>query len=593
MIDRQGGNGDDWSPDDPVPDATVRIASAGVAPTTLPSGAVLSFTYRIESLIGKGGMGEVYRARHVELDSLHAVKMILPDLAREQKIIDLFRREAENLRRVRDDAVVGYDGMFRDEAGRAYLVMEFVSGPSLSKVLKQGALPPADMRLLRDRLAAGLAAAHEKGVIHRDLSPDNIILEQGRLEKAKIIDFGIARQSDPAVETVLGSDFAGKFAYASPEQLGMCDAEVGPRSDIYSLGLVLAAAAAGAPLEMGDTHMSVIEARKAVPDLSKVPAELLGELSAMLQPNPDDRPQSMRDLVSGGGEDADPTVRPATSRPAPPAPLRRPGKRRRGRTIAIAAALVIVVVVGVAGFRLGPLLLSQVDCASPDIPPHWPFIFDRFVGSVSRTCEPSQIRDIALTLRDKRNDPQNAFELLTAAHGLGDRVSALEVGKMYDPDQPSEIPRAEGGPNRDEACRWYGLAGDDAFAGSRLAALGCLAVLTPPGTACPQPEGAVTMEYLQSVLTCSAEDIFALARLFIDERSDPDTAFALLREAADLDHAASALEIGQMYDPQFWGQVPTAFSAANPDKARQWYHRAADLGDPDAAERLRNLGQPQ
>ena len=147
------------------------------------------------------------------------------------------------LRTIRHDAIVAYDGVFRDENGRLYLVMEFVDGPSLSKVIKQGALPPAQVRQLRDRLADGLAAAHEKGVIHRDLSPDNVILPGGDLTKAKIIDFGISKMADPEAKTIVGDDFAGKYSYVSPEQVGLYGGKVDPRSDIYSLGLVLAAAA--------------------------------------------------------------------------------------------------------------------------------------------------------------------------------------------------------------------------------------------------------------------------------------------------------------------------------------------------------------
>jgi hypothetical protein len=175
--------------------------------------------------------------------------------------------------------------------------MEFVDGPSLSKLYKQGPLPPAQVRQLRDRLADGLAAAHEKGVIHRDLSPDNVILPGGDLTKAKIIDFGISKMADPEAKTIVGDDFAGKYSYVSPEQVGLYGGKVDPRSDIYSLGLVLAAAASGKPLDMGSSPISVVEARRAVPRLEGVPAELRPELTAMLQPDPADRPQSLRDLV--------------------------------------------------------------------------------------------------------------------------------------------------------------------------------------------------------------------------------------------------------------------------------------------------------
>ena len=289
-------------------------------------------------------MGEVYKARHIELGTMHAIKIILPELVSNTKVVDLFRREAAVLRNVRDDAVVGYDGVFRDEFGRVYLVMEFVDGPSLSHVIKQRALSPPEIRMLRDRLALGLAAAHDKGVIHRDMSPDNVILAGSRLENAKIIDFGIAKLEDPSHATILGEDFAGKYSFASPEQLGMFGGEVGPRSDMYSTGLVLAAASMGRPIDMGKSTIAVVDKRRAVPDLTQVPTELRGELALMLQPDPNQRPASMRDLL------AQLTAHRGTAAPAPrPVPSEDAQARRRGARglwLGASAAVAAVAIVG-------------------------------------------------------------------------------------------------------------------------------------------------------------------------------------------------------------------------------------------------------
>jgi len=326
-----------------APPAGVGAPPPGGSPshTTFPPGSLIGHTYRIEALLARGGMGEVYRARHVELNTDHALKIILPELANNQRIVDLFRREASVLRTIRHDAVVAYDGVSRDENGRLYLVMEFVDGPSLSKLMGNRTFTAEEVRQLRDRLADGLAVAHEKGVIHRDISPDNVILPGGDVDKAKIIDFGISKMADPEQKTIVGDDFAGKFSYVSPEQLGMFDGKVDGRSDIYSLGLVLVAAAQGEALDMGQSPISVIEARRAVPDLSRVPAAVRADLAAMLQPDPAKRPQSMREMIrpldQRGGR------RSTLSEASPKSSATKPGS---GRSRAIVGALAVVVVAG-------------------------------------------------------------------------------------------------------------------------------------------------------------------------------------------------------------------------------------------------------
>jgi len=317
-------------------------------------GEILGFTYRIEALLAKGGMGAVYRARHVLLGTEHAVKVILPELAQEDDIVARMTREAITLHDVNNDAVVKYEGFFLDETGRRYLVMEYVDGPSLAAVLRERRLNPEEVRVLRDRLALGLAAAHDQGVQHRDMSPDNIILPGGRIEQAKIIDFGIAKSKKGGEHTVVGAGFIGKYSYAAPEQFED-SVEPDGRSDIYSLGLVLAAAAIGhgGKLDMGNSLASAVKARQSVPDLSAVPEELRAELAAMLQPRREDRPQRMRDLVGpnsrvdaaageafDGASDAQTRRDVAETRLRAPAP--RGGKRALGVAGALAAALLLI-----------------------------------------------------------------------------------------------------------------------------------------------------------------------------------------------------------------------------------------------------------
>ena len=129
--------------------------------------------------------------------------------------------------------------------------MEFVAGQSLADRIVSSPLSRNEARHLFVRVAEGLALAHEAGVIHRDLSPDNVILRDGDVSQPKIIDFGIARAANVGDRTLIGNNFAGKYNFVSPEQLGMMNGEVTDRSDIYSLGLVMAASLRGRGTEHG------------------------------------------------------------------------------------------------------------------------------------------------------------------------------------------------------------------------------------------------------------------------------------------------------------------------------------------------------
>jgi len=282
-------------------DRTIVVRSTSEA-TLQPGAKILNDTYVIESCLGKGGMGEVYKAEHIELGAKRAIKIIIPEYSQNQQYVQLFIEEARKLSLVNNDAIVRYYEFSRDEVGARYLVMEFVDGESLATLLMGRRLPPAEVIALLKRLAQGLAAAYERGIkAHRDISPANIILPQGKVENAKVIDFGIAKSGDAGGVTLIGSDFAGKFSYASPEQIGLYGGpdHVDQKSDIYSLGLVLAAAAIGfgKRLDMGTEPASVTIARQKVPDLGAVPSELRPIIARMLEPRPENRPQTMRALL--------------------------------------------------------------------------------------------------------------------------------------------------------------------------------------------------------------------------------------------------------------------------------------------------------
>lgn len=290
-------------------------------------GTQLSGIYELDERIASGGMGEVYRGHNIQTGDHVAIKIVLPEFARDQTILSLFRKEASILNHLSHDAVVRYHVFTIDpRIGRPYLAMEFVDGQSLFDVMRRGAMPGENVRRLCHRLASGLAAVHQAGAVHRDLSPDNIILPGGRVESAKIIDFGIARSAAVGGETLIGGKFAGKYNYVSPEQLGLYGGEVSEQSDIYSLGLVLAAALRGKPLDMSGSQYEVIEKRRTVPDLSDIDPDFQELIAAMLQPDPRDRPASMAEIARATrGEDVDVTLPPASYGPRDRAGLPRAG----------------------------------------------------------------------------------------------------------------------------------------------------------------------------------------------------------------------------------------------------------------------------
>jgi eukaryotic-like serine/threonine-protein kinase len=266
--------------------------------TAVTTGTRIIGTYEIEKLINTGGMGEVYRGRNIHDGEPVAIKIVLPHLAQDEMITQLFQKEAKVLNRLVHDAIVRYYVFTNDpEIGRPCMIMEFIEGTSMNERLKQGPMALEDVKLLLRRLASGLDKAHAMGVVHRDLSPDNVILQDGSVEHAKIIDFGIAKSTMKGDATLLQGQFAGKFSYVAPEQLGAYGGNVDGRADIYSLALMMVAVAQGRVLNMGKSIVEPVRARGSVPDLSGVYPDLRPLLSHMLEPDPAHRPASMAEVI--------------------------------------------------------------------------------------------------------------------------------------------------------------------------------------------------------------------------------------------------------------------------------------------------------
>jgi serine/threonine-protein kinase len=319
----------------------------------LPPGTRLNGIFEIDEHLIAGGMGEIYKGHEIESGDPVAIKVLRDDLADDETALALFRREAKALHSLHHQAIVRYH-VFSHDPGvrRHYLAMEFVHGERLSDIIQRHPLAYDQVRQLQQQLAAALHEAHRNGIIHRDVSPDNILVPDGDVGRAKIIDFGIARSTRGNDTTIIGSGFAGKYNYVSPEQVGLSGGEVTARSDIYSLGLVLAACLLGEPIDMRGSEFEVVEKRRVVPNLDAVDARFRPLLTQMLQPDPKDRPASMAAVAAWQptGE-ASPQSRAAgpgernASRPGSRAFKRAQPERKsasRGRLAAVALTLLLL-----------------------------------------------------------------------------------------------------------------------------------------------------------------------------------------------------------------------------------------------------------
>ena len=309
-------------------------------------GDLLNNTYRIESVLGRGGTSEVYKARNEISGRFVAIKALKSEFSGDEGYLTLMRRE-EEIREIRHDAIVRYSENHRTPDGHIYLVMDYVQGPDLNTLLKAGGMPATDLLAVCTRVAQGLRVAHGRNIVHRDLSPDNIILRDGKPDQAVIIDFGIAKDTNPGAETIVGNEFAGKYAYAAPEQLsGNTDA----RSDIYALGALLLATFRGAKPDIGNNPMEVLKRKGEPLNTDGVPEPLKSVIAKMTRPLAAERYQSAEALLTalGGPDISDRTViapRPPAARDkpkiAPRVEVRKPKSGRNGLWVALGVLLVL------------------------------------------------------------------------------------------------------------------------------------------------------------------------------------------------------------------------------------------------------------
>src|ERR687893_11954 len=318
--------------------------------------------------LGSGGMARVFLGRDEVLDRPVAIKLLDP-IHGGTEIGDRFEREGRTAARLAHPNIVQvYDAGEGGFDGREtpYIVMEYVPGGDLKELIdERGKLPGQELASLGDEVCAGLTHAHERGVIHRDIKPHNILLDENG--HAKVSDFGIARALDATQATRTGA-YLGTALYSSPEQLR--GEKATPKSDVYSLGATLYQAATGvppfsgsSPLEIASQHVSKtpVPCRERGADVSK---DLEVLILACLAKNPDERPtaEGMRSRLEAEipfagatqAQPAAPVIDPASPEQAQVPPpgdrsggaVRRDHKQRRMGLQAVIALLAVLAVIG-------------------------------------------------------------------------------------------------------------------------------------------------------------------------------------------------------------------------------------------------------
>ena len=264
-------------------------------------GTVVAQRFVIEMLAGFGGMGTVYRAFDLQTDRPVALKL-LHHSGETQRDLERFAREAQLLSELHHPGIVSYIAHGQSQEGIPYLAMEWLQGEDLSARLQRGRLTPHETLLLLQNAATALAVAHRRGIIHRDIKPNNIYLRDGKIERLALLDFGLARRAVGRLITRIGT-IVGTLDYMAPEQARGQDREIGPSADIFSLGTVIYECLAGNPPFYGEAPAAVLAKIlfEEVPRLHtlrpEIPLAVEALVSRMLAKDPRQRPQNATALL--------------------------------------------------------------------------------------------------------------------------------------------------------------------------------------------------------------------------------------------------------------------------------------------------------
>lgn len=280
--------------------------------------------YRLIEMLGRGGMGEVWRAYDTETKRTVAIKVLPPYLADDNEFVQRFRREAEAAAQLNSPHVIPIHH-YGEIDGRLYVDMRLIDGRDLGTLLTEGPLEPVRAVRIIDQIAKALQTAHKVGLIHRDIKPSNILLDDD--DFAYLIDFGIARAADETRMTKSGNTI-GTFAYIAPERLDP-QSEEDARADIYSLACVFYEALTGEPPFPGSTAAHLIAAHLNTPpprpstSQPNVPTQVDEVIATGMAKDPNQRYTTTIELADAARD----AITEPISRPTPSPPTLRAAER--------------------------------------------------------------------------------------------------------------------------------------------------------------------------------------------------------------------------------------------------------------------------
>ncbi len=440
-------------------------------------GQVFADKYQVEALLGRGGMGAVYRARHLAMDSVVAIKVMRREAAEDLEAIERFYREARAASRLKHVNTIRVFDFGQSEEGLLYLVMEYLEGTSLREEMRRvGRMEEGRVLRIAEQVCKALGEAHamDPPIVHRDIKPENVFLVamRGEVDFVKVLDFGIAKTGgDPS----LTQGAIGTPKYMSPEQGG--GKRVDGRSDLYSLGVMLYEMVCGhAPFE-SDTPLRLLlmHMQEPIPPLTGacpgVSREFAGLVHALLEKDPGRRPASADEVLARiaflrrlEAREALPGPPPADAEATQPVPSLQPSPAPRADGPATVPE------------EIGPRRNPEVNIVAPRAP-----------GAVAKPPQPAQT-----TLRDEATAPPQERSVVDRDRRSANSPAAHAPAPVARP-APQPAPEARPArnaprtPDEEEVPEWRpkrrtGISVAVVLAGIAVAGIGALILMRTPGT---------------------------------------------------------------------------------------------------------------